>query len=230
MRVLIVDDAEQLAEAVAHVLARADYEVDIANDGAIGLEYAKSEVYDAIVLDNMLPKLSGVEVAQALRQEGVATPIIMLSAKGEVDDKVGGLDAGADDYLAKPFKTSELLARIRALTRRAKHRLDGDDAVVGNVTIHPAKASVSTDSGEVVLTAKEFLLLEQLTSQVDKIVSKETLFHRAWGHEMFSEDKYVEVYMSFLRKKLREISANLDIKAVRGLGYKLTVGDYAKHV
>ena len=223
MRILIVEDTVQLADAVAHVLKRSAHKVDVAHDGAVGFEYGATGIYDVIVLDNMLPKMSGVEVAQALRARNVATPIIMLSAKSEVDDKVGGLDAGADDYLAKPFKIDELLARIRALTRRARHSLDGDDTVLGNTTLHPNDASVSTKDGNAALTAKEFLLLEQLTGQPGKIVSKETLFHRAWGHEMFSEDKYVEVYMSRLRRKLGDIGANLSIKSMRGLGYKLVV-------
>lgn len=221
MRILIVEDTEYLASAVAHILKRGKHEVDVAHDGETGLKYARSGVYDAIVLDNMLPKLTGVEISRLLRQEKAITPIIIISAKTEVDDRIDGLDAGADDYLIKPFKTSELLARIRALTRRSHHQLDGSEITAGNVTLHPETSSISTPSGNETLTAKEFLLLEQLAASNGKIVSKEALFHRAWGYELFSEDTYVEVYVSYLRKKLRLIAANVTIKAVRGLGYIL---------
>lgn len=221
MRILIVEDTEYLASAIAHILKRGKHEVDTASDGKTGLDYARSGIYDVIVLDNMLPKLTGVEVSRLLRKEKVTTPIIIISAKSEVGDRIDGLDAGADDYLIKPFKISELSARIRALTRRSHHQLDGSEISVGNVTLHPGTSSISTDSGSEALTAKEFLLLEQLASQSGKIVSKEALFRRAWGHELFSEDSYVEVYVSYLRKKLRKVSANLSLKSVRGLGYIL---------
>ncbi|MFZ1243085.1 MAG: response regulator transcription factor [Candidatus Saccharimonas sp.] len=221
MRILIVEDTTHLAEAVAHVLKRTGHEVDIANDGVSGLEYARSGVYDVIVLDNMLPRLTGVEVSQTLRREKNFTPIVMLSAKSEVDDRVDGLNAGSDDYLTKPFKVNELLARIHAVTRRSNYRAKGDNITIGDMTIHPENAFISTKDGEVKLTAKEFLLLEQLSVQAGSIVSKEVLFHRAWGQKMFSEDSYVEVYMSYIRKKLRQINAHVSIKAVRGLGYQL---------
>lgn len=219
MRILIVDDTEYLASAVAHVLKRGRHQVDIAHDGATGLEYARSGVYDVIVLDNMLPRLTGVEVSNILRKEKIMTPIIMISAKSEVGDRVDGLDAGADDYLVKPFKVSELLARIRAVTRRSRHSTEDHSVTIGNVTLHPDTSTISTGVGTQLLTAKEFLLLGQLASAPGKIVSKETLFLRAWGHELFSEDKYVEVYMSYVRKKLKQVGANVTIKAVRGLGY-----------
>jgi len=223
MRILIVEDTKHLAEAVAHVLKKSGAEVDIAEDGVTGLEYARSDIYDCIVLDNMLPRLSGVEIISALRKDKISVPIIILSAKSETQDRVEGLDAGADDYLVKPFKVSELLARIRALTRRSRPKLETPETIVGNLTLHPSSAEISTVQAAVNLTAKEFLLLEQLASQENKIVSKESLFYRAWGHEMFSEDKYVEVYISYIRRKLRAVSANLKIESRRGLGYRLSV-------
>lgn len=223
MRILVVEDTKHLAEAVSHILKKSGAEVDVADDGATGLEYARSDIYDCIVLDNMLPRLSGVEVIQALRKDKITVPIIILSAKSETEDRVEGLDAGADDYLVKPFKVSELLARIRALTRRSRPKLETPETVVGNLTLHPSSAEISTAQAKVNLTAKEFLLLEQLAGQENKIVSKESLFYRAWGHEMFSEDKYVEVYISYIRRKLRAVSANLKIESRRGLGYRLSV-------
>lgn len=219
MRILIVEDTEYLASAVAHVLKRSQHQVDIAHDGITGLRYARSGVYDVIVLDNMLPRLSGVEVSRRLRAEACVTPIIIISAKSEVTDRIDGLDAGADDYLIKPFKVDELLARIRALTRRSRHQLDGKSITVGNVTLQPNTSSIATPFGAESLTAKEFLLFEQLATHSGKIISKEALFRRAWGHELFNEDTYVEVYISYLRKKLKKISATLTIKAMRGLGY-----------
>lgn len=219
MRILIVEDTEYLASAVAHVLKSNKHHVDIANDGETGLAYARSGVYDVLVLDNMLPKLSGADIARTLRREKSTTPIIIVSAKSQVDDRIDGLDAGADDYLIKPFKTSELLARIRALTRRSRHQLDSAAITVGNVTLLPDESKITTSMGSEELTAKEFLLLEQLVLQPGKIISKEALFRRAWGYELFTEDTYVEVYISYLRKKLKNISANISIKAVRGLGY-----------
>lgn len=225
MRILIVEDTEYLAEAVAHVLKRGHHEVDIAHDGVTGLTYARSGVYDAIVLDYMLPRLSGIEVSRTLRRESIPTPVIMVSARSEVDDRIDGLDAGADDYLVKPFKVDELLARIRALTRRNRQQIDGKARSIGNVTLSPETSSISTSEGTELLTAKEFLLFEQLALCAGKIVSKEALFRRAWGHELFSEDAYVEVYISYLRKKLKKVSARLRITAVRGLGYVLKEGD-----
>ena len=221
MRILIVVDTKYLADAIAHVIKRASHKVDVVNDGLSGLEYARTGDYDVIVLDNMLPKMSGVEVSKTLRKEGFDTPIIILSAKSEIDDRIEGLDAGADDYLVKPFKVGELLARIRALTRRNHHKLDGNQITIGNVTLHPDSASISSGELSVDLTAKEFLLIECLASKAGKIVSKEALFQRAWGHELFNEDTYIEVYISYLRKKLSQINGNVTIKAVRGLGYIL---------
>jgi DNA-binding response OmpR family regulator len=221
VRILIVEDAEYLASAVAHVLKRSQQQVDIAHDGLTGLKYARSGVYDVVVLDNMLPRLSGVEVSRRLRAEKFTTPIIIISAKSEVVDRIDGLDAGADDYLIKPFKVDELLARIRALTRRNRHQLDGKNITVGNVTLYPDTSSISTPLGTESLTAKELLLFEQLATHYGKIISKEALFRRAWGHELFSEDTYVEVYISYLRGKLKKLSAVITIKAVRGLGYMM---------
>lgn len=225
MRILIVEDTAYLADAIAHVLKRSRYQVDVASDGVTGLNYARSGVYDVIVLDNMLPRMSGVEVAHRLRSEKVATPIIILSAKGEAEDKVDGLDAGADDYLAKPFKMDELLARIRALTRR--HDQSADHIVtVGDLTLDRDKSTISSTVSTENLTAKELALLEQLMTNSGSILSKEILFLRVWGQDQAYDDKYIEVYASYIRRKLRTVGAHVSIRAVRGLGYRL-IGEEA---
>ena len=221
MRVLIVDDEEYLADAVAHILKKRGYDVDIAEDGELGLKYARDAVYDVIVLDVMLPKIDGITVVNRLRKDGLSTPVIMLSAKGELTDRVDGLDAGADDYLAKPFKTAELLARIRALTRRTSYKNGTDGLALGKATLSYDDASLSTDEKSYHLTAKEFAIAEIFATQPNIVVNKKALFKRVWGQDMFEESKYVEVYISFLRKKLREVGAGVTIQAVRGLGYRL---------
>lgn len=224
MRILIVDDEAYLAEAVAHVLKKNGYEADIAPDGEVGLTYARDNVYDVIVLDIMMPKLDGISMMRALRKDRNKTPVIMLSAKSETDDKVDGLDSGADDYLAKPFKTAELLARIRALTRRKTYT--GDRQAIpmsaqGNTTLRYDTRSLVVGETIIPLTAKEFAMAEALATQQGNIISKQALFKRIWGQDVFHEGKYVEVYISFLRKKLSEIGANITVQAVRGLGYRI---------
>jgi two-component system, OmpR family, response regulator ArlR len=221
MRVLIVDDETYLAEAVAHVLKRNGYNVDIAPDGEVGLKYARDAVYDVIVLDVMMPKLDGISVMRALRKDGNKTPVIMLSAKGETEDKIDGLDSGADDYLAKPFKTAELLARIRALSRRKTYQGVRMIVPMGNASLRYDTRSINVGEKVTPLTAKEFAMAEALATQDGNLINKEVLFKRIWGQDMFHEGKYVEVYVSFLRKKLSEIGANVTIQAVRGMGYRI---------
>jgi len=224
MRVLLVEDEQYLAEAIQHLLKRSGYAVDIASDGEMGLNLARSDVYGAIILDNMLPKLSGVKVLRTLRKEQHSTPILMLSAKSEVDDKVEGLEVGADDYLAKPFKTSELIARLRAIVRRHTHDQTGNGVVLGDLVLTPDTRSLHCGDKSVDLTAKEYDLLDMLASRTGKIVSTEVLFHRAWGADLFVEPRHVSVYMSHLRGKLADIGSISKIIAVRGIGYKLMTG------
>lgn len=224
MRVLLIEDEHYLAEAIQHLLKRSGYTVDIASDGEMGLHLARSDVYGAIILDNMLPKLSGVKVLRALRKEKNSVPILMLSAKSEVDDKVEGLEVGADDYLAKPFKTGELIARLRAIVRRHTHDQTGNEAVIGDLVLSPETRSLHCDNKNINLTAKEYDLLDMLGSRVGKIISTEALFHRAWGADIFVEPRHVSVYMSHLRRKLTSIGSTSKIIAVRGIGYKLMTG------
>lgn len=224
MRVLLVEDEQYLAEAVQHLLKRSGYEVDLAADGEVGLGYARSDAYDVIVLDNMLPKRSGIEILRTLRREGYETPVLMLSAKSEVMDKVEGLEVGADDYLAKPFKTDELIARIRAITRRHSHAKN-DQIVIGDLTISTNDKSVSCSTTRVELTDKEYQILDMLVSYEGKPVHTEALFRRVWGSETYVEPKYVSVYISYLRSKLKSIGSTAQIKATRHIGYRLTTGD-----
>lgn len=216
MRILYVEDEERLASAVEYLLKKEQIAVDWVADGEEGLEMALKGGYDCLVLDIMLPHVSGVEILEAVRKHGITTPIIMLSALSEVEDKVSALENGADDYLAKPFKTAELIARIKAITRRPPMQIDE--------TLRFADLEYNfkdrTLNG-LVLTGKEADLFEPLIRNPGKIQHKEQLLTRAWGNEATSSDNYVEVYMSYLRKKLEQLKSKVEIKTVRNLGYKL---------
>ena len=216
MRVLYVEDEKFLADAVKHNLEKNDIDVDHAADGEEGLEKAVSGIYDCVVLDIMLPKLSGIEILQRMREKKIATPVIMLSALSEVEDKVRGLNSGADDYLAKPFKTAELVARINALLRRP--------AVVKESVIKFGDLVFDEDqktlNGET-LTAKEAGIISELIKANGKLIPKEFLLSKVWGGEAYGEDNYIEVYMSRLRKTMRKAGVKTQVKTSRGLGYKL---------
>ncbi|MBR3594957.1 response regulator transcription factor [Candidatus Saccharibacteria bacterium] len=218
MRILYVEDEQLLADAVTHLLKKADINVDWVADGEEGLRLAKKPIYDAIVLDIMLPKMSGLEILEIIRKQGIKTPVIMLSALSEVEDKVKGLEIGADDYLAKPFKTKELIARLQALTRRP--------ALCDTKTLQFADLTLDLENRTVnglPLTEKEASILEMLMKAGDKTVQKDYILAHVWGADMVAEDNYVEVYMSYLRKKLKETGSKVEIKTVRGLGYKLMI-------
>lgn len=216
MRILYVEDEERLASAVIYMLKKEHIAVDWTGDGEEGLAMALKGGYDCVVLDIMLPHMSGTEILQTARKRGVTTPILMLSALAEVEDKVRELESGADDYLAKPFKTAELIARIKALTRRPP--LQAEEI------LHFADLKFDIKNrtlNELVLTGKEADLFEPLIRNPEKIQHKEQLLARAWGNEVVSSDNYVEVYMSYLRKKLEQLKSKATIKTVRNLGYKL---------
>lgn len=216
MRILYVEDEERLASAVIYLLKKERIAVDWTADGEEGLEMALRGGYDCLVLDIMLPGISGVEILSSVRGRGLATPIIMLSALSEVEDKVKALETGADDYLAKPFKTTELIARIKAVTRRPPLQVD-EVLKFGDLEYDLGNRSLNG----VVLTGKEADLFEPLIRNPGKIQHKERLLARAWGNEAASSDNYVEVYMSYLRKKLEQLNSKTAIKTVRNLGYKL---------
>lgn len=226
MRLLLVEDEKRMAQALCELLRQEGYEVDWFGDGAEGLDACETGVYDIIILDVMLPSLSGFEIAHRARQSGVDAPILMLTAKAEVDDKVTGLDSGADDYLTKPFLTKELLARLRALGRRSLGTPDGR-LTFGDIALDTNSLTLScTANGQSVrLGEKEFRIMEYLMSNAGRILTREMLAVKIWGFESSAEYNNVEVYMSFTRKKLAFIGAKTEIKAVRGVGYELRYDD-----
>ena len=217
MRILYVEDANFLAEAVKHNLEKQGITVDLVSDGEAGLENAMSDIYDCVVLDIMLPKLSGTDILKRMREKNVQTPVIMLSALSEVETKISHLDHGADDYLAKPFKTAELVARIKALVRRPKI-IDNKDVTYGDLVLDKTNATLNGQQ----LTAKEIEIISELIKNPDVLVSKEYLLAKVWGEDGFGEDNYVESYMSRIRKLLKKIHSKTRIVTIRGLGYKLT--------
>lgn len=216
MRILYVEDEKFLAEAVIHLLKKDKISVDHVLDGEEGLELALKPNYDVVVLDIMLPHLSGLEILKIMRERGVKTPVIMLSALNEVEDKIKGLDYGADDYLAKPFKTAELIARLRALCRRPAI---ASDTIVeyGDIKFNLNNRTIN----EIELTDKESKILEMLIKKPGTVVSKEQILAHVWGADSEFEDNYVEVYISYLRKKLKNLNSRVEIKTIRNLGYKL---------
>ncbi len=220
MRILVVEDERSLCDALATILKQNKYIVDVCYDGIAGEDNAMSGIYDVIVLDIMLPGKNGLEVLKSLRQAGVSTPVLLLTAKSEVEDKISGLDLGADDYLTKPFVTGELLARIRAMTRR-KGEYTGDSIVVGETALDKNTMELSHKGRSVRLGLKEFQLLETMMANSAQIVPKERLIEKIWGYESEAEYNAIEVYVSFIRKKLMAINSDIQIKAVRGVGYCL---------
>lgn len=223
MRILIVEDEKHLAEALMQILKKNHYTVDMVHDGEAGLDNALSGIYDVILLDIMLPKMNGIKILQTIRKEGIKTPVILLTAKGEIQDKVVGLDSGADDYLAKPFATEELLARIRAASRRKGEVLSDNTLKIGDIELNTAMLKLSRDDKEVKLTLKESELLEFLILHKNAALSKEMIIEKLWGFESDIEHNHVEVYISFLRKKLNFLNANVTITTLRGIGYSLEV-------
>ena len=218
MRILYVEDEKFLAEAVIHLLKKNKINVDWAADGEEGLDLALKPNYDVIVLDIMLPKLSGLDILKTIRERGVKTPVIMLSALNEVEDKIRGLDYGADDYLAKPFKTAELIARLKALVRRPALT----EANVLQFEDLELDLTNRTLNGEE-LTDKEAGIIEMLLKTPGSAIAKEQILAHVWGPDSEFEENYVEVYVSYLRKKLKQIGTKVEIKTIRGLGYKLNV-------
>lgn len=221
MKVLLVEDEKQLAEALIEILKKNKYVVDGVYNGEDGLDYALTGTYDVIILDIMLPKLSGLEILKNIREENISTPVILLTAKGEVSDKVKGLDLGADDYLPKPFATDELLARLRALTRRKGEVINDDTLSFGDFSLNLSTYVLEGKKNSVKLTLKEVEILKYFLLRPLKVVNKEDLLVKVWGYESEAENNNIEVYISFLRKKLQYIGAKAKISTIRGVGYKL---------
>ena len=224
MRILLVEDEEYMAQAVAQVLEKNNYTVDLAHDGEYGLDCALSGIYDIIILDIMLPGRSGLEILKTLRQEKIAVPVLLLTAKSETEDKVTGLDLGADDYLTKPFEMQELLARLRVLARRKQEITVQIGYEFGDVLLNPYTLSLFCGSQSFKLTLKESQLLEMLMDARGGVISKDRIIEKVWGFDSEAEDRHVEIYISFLRKKLKALGANTSIETVRGIGYALRAG------
>ena len=226
MRILLVEDEWHLAEALAAILRKNKYTVDSVYDGEKGLDYALSNIYDVILLDIMLPKMDGLRVLKKFRKENKTTPVIMLTARSEISDKITGLDYGADDYLPKPFNTDELLARIRAVGRRRGEIVAENGTLnFGDITLSTSLLRLSSKTTDVALTFKESELLEFFIHNSTMILSKERIIDKIWGYDSEAEDNHVEVYISFLRKKFLHIKSEVSILTVRGVGYKLCSRD-----
>ena len=226
MRVLLAEDEKRMAAALVALLKQEKYDVDHVSDGEAALVALESGVYDIAVLDVMMPEMNGFDVARNARHSGVKTPILMLTAKSQLDDKVEGLDSGADDYLTKPFQTKELLARIRALGRRSTSFQDGS-LRYGDLSLDTPTATLAcTSTGQSVrLSEKELRILEYMFSNQGQIMTREQLAVKIWGFDNEAEYNNVEVYISFTRKKLVFVGSGVEIKAVRGLGYELRKKD-----
>lgn len=220
MKILYAEDERAMSDAVTEILRHKNYVVDAVYDGEEALDFIMAEKYDGIILDVMMPKMSGIEVLSNIRKSGIGTPVLLLTAKAEISDKVEGLNAGADDYLAKPFAMPELVARVGALVRRSGEIIP-DDMKVGNVTLNRQSYEISTSSGEIRLSRKEYLMMEMLMKSNGRPISTESFMTRIWGYDSEAEVNVVWVYISYLRKKLAGLNANIQISALRGRGYVL---------
>lgn len=218
MRILIVEDEHSLADAVTAILKKEQYFVDAVYDGRDGLDYAMSGIYDLILLDIMLPKMNGLDVLREIRKNNISTPVMLLTARTEIDDKIRGLDCGADDYLTKPFNKGELLARVRALTRR-KGEIPSNELAFGDIILNQSTYELSCGTLSVKLGAKEFRIMQMLMFAPKNIISKDEFIEKIWGYDSEAEYNSIEVYISFLRKKLGAIKSTIQIKASRGIGY-----------
>lgn len=220
MRLLLAEDEKSLSKAIVTILKKNNYTVDAAYDGVEALEYIDANEYDGIILDVMMPRLDGISVLQKIRSAGNGTPIIMLTAKAEIEDKVLGLDTGANDYLTKPFAAKELLARIRAMTRGSTGTIQTDSKLhFGNITLDSATFELSSSVGSFTLANKEFQMLELLMRNPKQIISAEQLMDKIWGFDTNAESNVVWTYISYLRKKLTALKADVEIKARRNAGY-----------
>ena len=222
MRLLLAEDELSLSKAIVTILKKNNYTVDAAFDGVEALEYLEANEYDGVILDVMMPRMDGISVLQQIRKAGNHVPVIILTAKAEVDDKVLGLDSGANDYLTKPFAAKELLARIRAMTRNNMATVQSDSKLhFGNITLDCATFELSSSSNSFTLANKEFQMIELLMRNPRQIISAEQFMDKIWGFEANTESNVVWTYISYLRKKLVALKANVEIRARRGAGYSL---------
>ena len=221
MKILIIEDEKILADSLKTLLEGKGFEVEAVYDGEMGKEYAELGIYDLLILDVMMPKMDGYEVARQVRSKRCSTPILMLTAKSEVEDRIRGLNSGADYYLTKPFYTAELLACINALLRRQGNQID--ELIFGNTSLDLSSSKLICGEKSIRLSAKEFDVMRLLMQSKDRNLSKEALLARVWGYDSNAVENHVEVYIGFLRKKLRSIGSNINIEAIRKLGYHLEV-------
>lgn len=223
MRLLLAEDERALSEALVKIFEYNYYSVDAVFDGVTALEYLETGNYDGVVLDIMMPGKNGIEVLKTMRARGDGTPVILLTARSEIDDKVNGLDAGANDYLTKPFATKELLARIRAMTR--KDTVTDTVKHMGNIALDTVLFEMKNAENSIKLTNKEFQLFELLLDNRDRYLTTEYMMERVWGYDSESEINVVWAHVSFLRRKLKTLGANIEITVSRGLGYRLEEKD-----
>lgn len=221
MRLLLVEDEKQLSEALQQILIKNKYSVDAVYSGDDGLNYALTDVYDVIILDIMLPKLSGLDILRKIRSEKISTPVILLTAKGSVEDKILGLDSGADDYLPKPFVPDELLARLRALTRRNGEFINENILEFSDIKLNLSTYDMEANGSSITLTQKEFEILKYFMQRPKLVVSKDDLITKLWGFDAEVEHNNIEVYISFLRKKLSYVESDVKITTIRRVGYRL---------
>ena len=224
MHVLIVEDEIRLADSLQQIMKNQKYSCDVVYNGQDGFDYAVSGIYDVVILDIMLPKMDGFEVVRRLRRESVKTPVILLTARDDISDKVRGLDVGADDYLTKPFFAKELLARVRAVTRRQGDIII-EELKVGDLTLNLDNYTLYCGEKSIHLGFKEFEILRILMSSQKSIVQKEDILTKVWGYDSDAEDNNVEVYISFIRKKLAYLDSKVSVTTIRRIGYHMEVKD-----
>lgn len=221
MKLLLVEDEKELSEALVEILTKNKYVVDAIYDGEDGLNYALTDIYDVIVLDIMIPKLNGLSVLKELRKKEITTPIIMLTAKSQIEDRVQGLDLGADDYLTKPFAAEELLARLRSITRRKGNVINDNYLSYGDVRLDLNTYDLEVKGESIRLTLKEFEIIKYFMERPKVVVSKDDLITKLWGFDAEIEYNNIEVYISFIRKKLQHLNSRVNIVTIRGVGYRM---------
>ena len=220
MRLLLVEDEKTLSNALVTILKHNNYAVDAVYNGQDAIDYLDTQIYDGVILDIMLPVVDGITVLKTIRQNGNMVPVLLLTAKSEIEDKVVGLDSGADDYLTKPFVTQELLARIRAITRRTKELKD-NDLIYGDLKLDRITFELISEKGKVLLTSKEFQIMEMFMKNETMVISPNLFMDKIWGFDSETDMNVVWTYISYLRKKLKQIGSKVNIKVVRNIGYTL---------
>lgn len=220
MRLLLAEDEVELSNAIVTILKHQNYSVDAVYDGVDAYDYLSAQEYDGAILDIMMPKLDGISVLKKLRSEGNSTPILMLTAKSELSDKIEGLDSGADDYLTKPFAMQELLARVRSITRR-NGNVQGQTLSFSDLILNRSNFTLTCGDKSIALSNKEFQMLEMMIANPKQIISQDQFMDKIWGLDSETEISIVWVYISYLRKKLKELNSHVSIKATRNVGYSL---------